>query len=265
MSLSIDSLSVYLGGKEILKGGAMSFIARSGQIIGILGPNGSGKSTLLRAINGLIKSDGGQIAFNGKNTSRLKTKERARIFAHVSQSERFAAAYSVLESVVMGRYPYLKRFENYSAKDFEIARNSMRRLSLEGFEKRMVTELSGGESARVTIARALAQDTPVLLLDEPTAALDPKFSLEVMRIARMLANEGRIVIAAIHDINLAMLTADRLIFLKEGSIISDREASDVDGRILEYVYDIPWELLTTNTKDRRVAFPLEENINIPGE
>jgi iron complex transport system ATP-binding protein len=265
MILSINSLSVYLGGKEILKEGAMSFIAESGQIIGILGPNGSGKSTLLRAISGLIKNNAGQVTFNGKNTSRLKTKERARIFAHVGQSERFAAAYTVLESVVMGRYPHLKRFENYSSGDFEKARISMRRLSLEGFEKRTVTELSGGESARVAIARALSQDTPVLILDEPTAALDPKYALDVMRIAREIANEGRIVLAAIHDINLAMLTTDRVIFLKEGSIISDRESRNIDGRILEYVYDIQWELFTTGTRDRRFAFPLEENTNIPRE
>jgi iron complex transport system ATP-binding protein len=159
----------------------------------------------------------------------------------------------------MGRYPHLKRFENYSAKDFEIARLSMQRLSLDGFEKRTVTELSGGESARVAIARALAQDTPVLLLDEPTAALDPKYSLDVMRIAKDLADEGRVVIAAIHDINLAMTVADRLIFLKEGTIVYDREPNDIDVRILEYVYDIPWELFTAGTKGRRVAFPYGEN------
>jgi iron complex transport system ATP-binding protein len=257
MILSIDSLSVYLGYKEILKGGAMSFTANGGEIIAILGPNGSGKSTLLRAINGIVKKSSGRISFDGKDTEPLKTKERARIFAHVSQSEHFAAAYTVLESVTMGRYPHLRRFENYSAQDIDIARLSMRRLSLEGFEKRIVTELSGGESARVAIARALAQDTPVLLLDEPTAALDPKYSLNIMRAARELADEGRIVIAAIHDINLAMLATDRLIFLKEGTIISDRASDDVDGRILEYIYDIPWELFTTGTNNRKVAFPLE--------
>jgi iron complex transport system ATP-binding protein len=267
MVLSIESLSVYLGGKEILKGGAMSFRAEQGQVVGILGPNGCGKSTLLGSICGLIKKSGGRITLDGSDVSALKTKDRALMFSHVEQNERLSAAYTVLESVVMGRYPHLKSFENYSVQDFEIARAAIHRLSLGGFEKRLITELSGGESARVSIARALAQDSPILLLDEPTAALDPKHSLKVMRVARELAEEGRIVIAAIHDINLAMLYTDRLIFLKEGTIISDRKSRDVDGRILEYVYDVPWVLFETGAMNRRVAFPTEEikSYDIPGE
>ncbi|MDR1515777.1 MAG: ABC transporter ATP-binding protein [Synergistaceae bacterium] len=258
MALSIDSLSVYLGGKEILKDGAMSFSVERGQVVGILGPNGCGKSTLLGSIGGLIEKSGGRITVDDIDISALKTRNRARIFSYVEQNERLSAAYTVLESVVMGRYPHLKSFENYSAEDFGMARSAIRRLSLDGFEKRLVTELSGGESARVSIARALTQDAPVFLLDEPTAALDPKHSLGVMRIARELAQDGKIVVAALHDINLAMLSTDRLIFLKEGTIISDRASKDVDGRILEYVYDVPWELFATGDGDRRVAFPVEE-------
>jgi iron complex transport system ATP-binding protein len=254
LQLSIDSLSVFLGGKEILKPSLMSFRAQSKEIIGLLGPNGSGKSTLLRAVCGLVKRNSGSVAFSGKDVSSAKPKELAKIFAHVAQSERFSAAYTVLESVVMGRYPHLRSFENYGGKDYDIARDSIRRVSLSGFENRIVTELSGGESARVVIARALVQDTPVLLLDEPTAALDPKHALEIMRLARELADEGKIILTAIHDVNLAMEVTDRLIFLKDGKIAADRNTDEIDSDILGDVYDVQWEILTADS-GRRFAFP----------
>jgi iron complex transport system ATP-binding protein len=265
INLAVESLSVYLGGKEILRSGAMSFSAGKGEIIGILGPNGSGKSTLLKTICGLVVKNSGSVSYQGKDTSKLRTKELAKIFAYVGQNEKFSAAYTAIESVVMGRYPHLKKFENYGNDDYDRARSSLRRMSLTGFENRTVTQLSGGESARVIIARALAQDTPVLLLDEPTAALDPRHALEVMRIARELAREGKTIITAIHDINLAMDMTDRLIFLKDGMIISDRNSEGVDDKILEYVYDIPWELFTTETGNRRAAFPIRGRADIPRE
>jgi iron complex transport system ATP-binding protein len=255
-ALSVEFLSVILGGREILKPSSMSFDIQSGEIAALLGPNGSGKSTLIRAIRGLINKNSGTIKYRGKDTSPLKPKETAKIFAHVAQNERFSAAYTVLESVVMGRYPYLRNFERYSENDYGRARDAIQRVSLSGFEHRSVTELSGGEGARVMIARALAQDTPILLLDEPTAAQDPRHSLEIMKVLRGLAKEGKVILTAIHDINLAIESADRLIFLKNGEIMADRFSLDVDENILEQVYSIPWQILRSEKLDRRFAIPV---------
>jgi iron complex transport system ATP-binding protein len=202
-----------------------------------------------------LKKNCGTVKYCGTDIASLRTRELAKIFAHVSQSERFSAAYTVLESVVMGRYPHLDNFSSYDDGDYDKARDSMRRVSLQGFENRVVTELSGGESARVMIARALAQDTPVILLDEPTASLDPKHSQEIMRLMRELAEEGRIILAAIHDINLAMGAASRLLFLKNGEITADRKADEVDAKILEDIYDIPWEICLVGDAGRRMAIP----------
>ncbi|MDR3255049.1 MAG: ABC transporter ATP-binding protein [Synergistaceae bacterium] len=254
-ALSVESLSVYLGGREILKSGAISFSIASGEIVALLGPNGSGKSTLIRALSGLIKKQSGTVKYRGENISSAGAKDLAKIFAHVSQSEQFASAYTVLESVVMGRYPRLEGFENYGGADYEAAADSLQRVSLFGFGDRIVTELSGGEAARVSIARALAQDTPVLLLDEPTAALDPKHALEVKRLTKEIAGEGKIVLAAIHDVNLAIEMADRLIFIKAGAIVADIHSDNVDENILEDVYEIPWEIWVMGKGNRRVAMP----------
>ncbi|MDR3321201.1 MAG: ABC transporter ATP-binding protein [Synergistaceae bacterium] len=253
--LSVHSLSVALGGREILKPGAISFSIDSGNIVGLLGPNGSGKTTLIRALSGLVKKSSGAVEYRGAELSAAAPKDLAKIFAHVSQGEKFSSPYTVLESVVMGRYPHLGAFATYSEEDYETARNSLVRVSLSGFEERIVTELSGGESARVSIARALTQDTPVLLLDEPTAALDPKHAIAIMRLAKELAVEGRIILAAIHDISLAMASADRLIFLKEGEIVADIGADNLDETILNDVYDIPWEICEVGSGNRRVALP----------
>jgi iron complex transport system ATP-binding protein len=247
---------VILGGREILKSGSLSFLASGREVVGLLGPNGSGKSTLLRAICNLVKKRSGVVKYCGKDTSEISAKDLAKIFAIVSQSERFTSAYTVLESVVMGRYPYLGNFESYASDDYDRAVDSLRKVSLDGFENRVVTEISGGESARVVIARALAQDTPVLLLDEPTAALDPKHSIGIMRLMRRLADDGKIILAAIHDINLALEATDRLIFLKGGEIAANIKTDTVDKEILEEVYDIPWRISTVENPGRRFAFPI---------
>ena len=243
------------GGRQILKPASTTFEASSGEIVGLLGPNGSGKSTLLKSICGLMKKTSGAVAYNSRETDVMSRKECARTFGYMSQSEVFTSAYTVMESVVMGRYPHLRSFSNYGTEDYDIARASLRRVELDDFEGRFVTELSGGESARVVIARALTQQTPVLLLDEPTAALDPRHSHILMKLLRELASEGRIILIAIHDINLALNGVDRMIFLKNGEIVSDSETSLVDAPLLELVYDIPWRVSDADERGRIFAIP----------
>ncbi len=253
--LSIKNLAVTLGGRPIIRPGT-SLSLFPGEIVGLLGPNGSGKSTLLRSICGLARKSVGAVQFGRDATDSMKPIERARHCAYVAQSEQFTSAYTVLESVLMGRYPHIARFGSYGYADYAAARAALGRVDLEEFEGRKVTELSGGEAARVVIARALAQAPPVLLLDEPTAALDPKHAAAIMSLIRELADEGKAILMALHEVNLALTYTNRIIFLKDGEILGDTPTSAVTADQLEEVYDISWEIWQLGGQGRRVVVPL---------
>jgi iron complex transport system ATP-binding protein len=252
--LSVKNLLVELSGKRILSG-SVSFSIRPGEVVALLGANGSGKSTLIRALIGLVKKSAGEIFYNGDDTGLLPPKLKARMFAYVPQNIIFQSAYTVIESVVMGRYPHIKRFGRYEKIDFEMAVSSLENVGLSDFRDRIVTTLSGGEAARVAFARALTQDTPVLLLDEAMSALDPKHAIGMMASMRQLASEGRMLLVAMHDINLALNNTDRVIFLKNGGIYGDIKTANIDERILEGVYDIPWKIWSTDDGKKLVAIP----------
>jgi iron complex transport system ATP-binding protein len=253
--LTVKDLSVEIAGIKILD--RISFKAAPGEVIGLLGPNGSGKSTLIRTILGLVKKKQGAALYDGRDLAGMKLKERARLFAYVPQNTALDSLYTVLECVLMGRYPYLKRFGRYGKKDFEKAVSSLARVSLDGFENRIVSTLSGGEAARVVCARALAQDAPVIMLDEPTSALDPKHSILITSVISELAREGRIVFVSMHDINLALNHTDRVIMFKEGRIFGEARSRNVDEKILGGLYDIPWEIWSTGNGNKLVAIPAD--------
>jgi iron complex transport system ATP-binding protein len=254
--LSIKNLLVELSGKKILSG-TVSFSIKPGEVVALLGANGSGKSTLIRAIIGLVKKSAGEIFYKNRDMAEFSPKLKARIFAYVPQNTVFQSAYTVMESVVMGRYPHIKPLGRYEKSDFGIASSSLENVGLSGFKDRAVTTLSGGEAARVAFARALTQDTPVILLDEPMSALDPKHAIEMMASIRKLSCEGRMILAAMHDINLALNNTDRVIFLKNGGIYGDIKTANIDERILEGVYDIPWKIWSTGNGKKLVAIPGE--------
>lgn len=251
-TMEVRNMAVRLGGRDILPGG-LSFSMSGGEVAGLLGPNGSGKSTLLKAISGLVKPSAGSVSFREREASAMPARERALCCAYVAQQETAAAAYTVLESVLMGRYPHIRRFGTYRDTDYDAAETALERVGMSGFESRRVTELSGGERARVFLARAIAQASPVLLLDEPTAALDPKSADLVMRLVRELAGEGRTVLMALHEVNLALSGASRILFLKGGRLHNDTPAEDVGEELLESIYGISWEIWTLGA--RRVAVP----------
>jgi len=257
--LIIEDLSVEISGVKILDG--VSFTAAPGEVVGLLGPNGSGKSTLIRTILGMVKSAGGTTCYNDIDVANLRPRERAKLFAYVPQNTALNSLYTVLECIVMGRYPYLRRFEHYGKYDFEKALYSLDRVGLAGFENRIVATLSGGEAARVVCARAIAQDAPVFMLDEPTSALDPKHSMLMTSVIRDLAAEGRIVLVSMHDINLALNNADRLILLKSGRVYSKIRSRNVDERMLEGLYDIPWEIWSAQGGEKLVAIPGAQSPN----
>jgi iron complex transport system ATP-binding protein len=215
--LSIKHLSVAYHRTVVLRDVAL--VAQAGQVLGLIGPNGAGKSTLLRAISGTLVPTAGSIRLGAIDLVRLAAAERARLVAVVPQGANLPEGFSVAEMVLMGRAPHLSRFGGESAHDREIVRQAMLRTATWALAERWIGELSGGERQRVLIARALAQEPQLLLLDEATAQLDLKHQTATLDIARRLARSGLTVIAALHDLNLAALYADRLALLREGQLL----------------------------------------------
>ncbi|MDR0764270.1 MAG: ABC transporter ATP-binding protein [Synergistaceae bacterium] len=250
--LSVENVSVDIQGTRILR--EISFGARAGEVLAILGPNGCGKSTLIEAILGLRGTVSGRVSFEGRDISLYNRKKRALIFAYMPQNTAPNSFFTVLETVVMGRYPYLGTFGGYAKRDFDIARDAIRRTGLSGFEDRVVSGLSGGETATVMLARSLAQDTPVILLDEPTSSLDPGHALAIADIIKKLAAAGKLPIVSMHDVNMALNMSDRLILLKNGRIFGDIPAARIDRNILAGLYGISWEIRRTS-KGHIAAIP----------
>jgi iron complex transport system ATP-binding protein len=216
--LAIAGLSAQYSGTPVLHN--ITFEAAPGAIIGLIGPNGAGKSTLLRAISGAIAPSAGAVRLGGRELGRLSANERARLVAVVPQIAHMPAGFSVAEVVLMGRAPHLPRFGGESARDREVARAALARTDTLALAGRAAHTLSGGEQQRVLIARALAQEPRVLLLDEATAHLDLKHQVAVLGLVRQLARDGMIVIAALHDLNLAAVYADRLALLRGGELLA---------------------------------------------
>lgn len=251
--LSVRGLRVTLGSREVLKGVDIDLL--EGQIVALLGPNGSGKSTLLAAAGGIGRVSEGSVSLMGKDIGSLSRREVAQRVAVVPQQTGFLMPFTVMETVLMGRFPAAGRFARLSAGDEKAALATLEMVDLLSFEERLVTDLSGGEAQRVAIARALAQETPVLLLDEPVSALDPRHAMAVFRLLDSLKKEGRGVIVALHDINFALRFADRVIFLKEGVLHEPPSPRMVDEKTLAGIFDTPWRLETLSSGDR-AAFPL---------
>jgi iron complex transport system ATP-binding protein len=215
--LHLENLTVKRGSCPVLDG--ISLIVGQGEFVGLIGPNGAGKTTLLRAALGLLPHQG------RSNLATLSPKDRARIAAFLPQSRDIAWPVTVEAIVALGRVPHhagLIRAQDQAAID-----RALDRMGLVGFRARTATALSGGEQARVLIARALAQETPLLLADEPVAGLDPAAQIRTMQVFADLAAEGRSVIASVHDLGLAARHCTRLILLETGRIAADGPPRDV--------------------------------------
>ena len=223
--LSLEELTVTRGDRRVLDGVTLS--VGQGEFVGLLGPNGAGKTTLLRAALGLLPHGG------RSSLSALPLAGRARQAAFLPQSREIAWPVSVETVVALGRAPH-----GAAGNDAAVTR-ALDRMDLAAFRHRPATDLSGGEQARVLIARALAQETPLLLADEPVAGLDPAAQLRTMQVFASLAAEGRAVIASIHDLGLAALHCTRLVLLHEGRIAADGPARDVlTDDLLSHVFGV---------------------------
>ena len=223
--LQARDISVRLGDNQILDSASLD--ARPGELLGLLGPNGAGKSTLLRVMAGLLKPDAGEVRLNDAHLDAIAAGERARRIAFMPQHDA-QHPFTALETVLMGRYPHLGRFELEGAGDREIARAAMGRTDTGDFETRQLDTLSGGERQRVLLARTLAQQASVLLLDEPAANLDLKHRLSIMDVLRAEIHEREIaVVMALHDLSLAGRYCDRLALMSNGAIAAEGAPPDV--------------------------------------
>ena len=236
-AIESSNLSFAYKDRPVLLGISMS-VAR-GEMIGILGPNGSGKTTLLNVFSGIL-SGRGEVELNGKNIESYGRRELSKLFAVVPQESHVNFPYTVAEIVLMGRASYHSAFALESKEDLDVARASMELTDSLFLSDRYLHELSGGEKQRVMMARALAQEPEILLLDEPSAFLDLKHQLQVFELLRRLNSErGLTIVAALHDLNFAALFFPRLVMLHEGRIYRDGSPTEVlTEKTIEEVYGI---------------------------
>lgn len=230
----------------------VNFTIPRGQFAAVLGPNGSGKSTLLRALCRLHLPVSGNIMLAGCSLSDYSHQELARQLALVQQSPVIAFDFTVAEIVMLGRLPYLRRFQSETSHDYAIVEHYLRLTGLWSMRNRRLHSLSGGEQQRVFMSRALVQEPSLLLLDEPTNHLDINHQLEVLDIvAKLNREQGITVIAVLHDLNLAALYAERLLVLQAGRLVADGQPNQViQADILRQVYGCDVSVLTHPVTER---------------
>lgn len=204
----------------------VSFSIGRGEVFGVLGPNGTGKTTIIKCINRILKPDAGEIRFDRRSIRTMRQRDIAKIMAYVPQYMISFFNLTVVEAVMMGRLPYAGR--RYSAEDERIAFEVIEKMNLEPFAFRSIREMSGGERQRVFIARAMAQQPQVIILDEPTSSLDVHNQLFILNtIAQLSRREGITIIMTIHDLNLASLFCDTVLMLRDGHVFAMGPAQEV--------------------------------------
>ncbi len=233
--LNIRSIIVNYGEIEILHG--LSLTVEAGEVVSLIGPNGAGKTTLIRAISGVLPLQSGSVTIEEQDLATISIDERARLLAVVPQARKLPPEYSVQQAVLMGRTPYLGWLGNPGKTDYEKTKWAIDRTQISDFTERRVDELSGGEQQLVLVARALAQDSPVILLDEPTAHLDLRHQATILDLVHTLARErGLAVLMSLHDLNLVSLYSDRIALMSDGNILAFGSPNEV--LIPQYLSDV---------------------------
>ena len=230
-------LSVRLGRHPAVSG--VSAALEPGQLVGIIGPNGAGKSTLIRALLGLVRADGGAVSIDDTPIASLPRKDVARRVAYLPQGQTLHWPLMVERLVALGRMPHLGPLSRLSPEDEAMIDAALARADVLHLKGRIATELSGGERARVLLARALAVGAPALIADEPLAALDPGHQLDVMDLLKGEARAGSLVVTVLHDLGMAARYCDRLLLMDKGRLVADGKPMEVltEQRLAE-VYGI---------------------------
>lgn len=255
--LQIKNLAYDYEGRQVLQG--LNLTLDKPQLTAIIGANGCGKTTLLKNISGYLKPSQGQILLTprgqtgglSQDVQQMSITERARNISFVAQEISDEFPFSSYDLVMMGRTPYLKRFQRESAVDRQIVQQAMELTDTWSLRSRSITHLSGGEKQRVYLARSLAQQPQILLLDEPISHLDLKFQIGILALLKKLANQGILILAVLHDINLASQFAEEIIIMKKGQIISRGKPQDIIvQKHIQHAFAIEVEVLhnpRTNT------------------
>ncbi len=251
MATIIDctNLSFSYNGTEILS--EINLSTSPGKMLGILGANGAGKSTLLKILCGVLKPKSGDALFNGNSISKMDRRDIARGIAYIPQNPMFAFPFTVKEVVLMGRAPYIGRFEFERDEDLEIAESALQTVGIIHLEDRLINEISSGERQLASIARGLVQTPKIMILDEPATYLDVKHRGEIMNILKRLKEEKSIsIIAATHDIFSSLLFFDEIMILKEGKILAQGTTESViNSELLSSAYGTK---ITVKKEDGRV-------------
>ena len=235
--INCTNLGFSYNGSEVLKGINLSI--SPGRMLGILGANGAGKSTLLKILCGVLKPKSGKALFNNKELSDMDRRDIAKGIAYIPQDPMFAFPFTVNEVVLMGRAPYIGRFEFERDKDMEIAANALQTVGILHLKDRLINEISSGERQLASIARGLVQEPEVMILDEPATYLDVKHRTQIINILGELKKEGISIIAATHDIFSSLYYFDEIMILKDGNILAEGKTDHViNSELLSSAYGI---------------------------
>lgn len=239
MQIQVNDISFSYAGFKALKN--ISFEAAAGDMLAIIGQNGSGKSTLLKCLNRILKINKGTITIGNIPLTDYSPAKLSRTMAYIPQSEETVSGISVFDTILLGRKPYIS--SHPTPDDMELVAHLLTRLELESVAMRQLNTLSGGQQQRVYIARALAQQPAVLLLDEPIANLDINHQMKVMKLLKQLSREGMTIIITIHDINMAARFCNKALMLKQGRVFASGLQSVYTPENIENLYDIQVDVL----------------------
>ncbi len=253
MKISIHDIEFSYNGTPVLK--QITSQVDKGDFLALVGPNGSGKSTLIKCINGILKTQQGVVMIDENPIDQYAPAGLAREMAYVPQNENKKAGLTVFDTVLLGRKPYINW--KPSKNDLQITAQILKTLHLEKVSMKPVAKLSGGQQQTVYIARALAQEPDILLLDEPTANLDIKHQIEVLDLLKKLSNEGITIVIALHDINMAVRYASKIMMLKDGNIFAAGDNEIITTENIENLYDIKVNII----KEKGKIFIIPDGIN----
>jgi iron complex transport system ATP-binding protein len=253
--ISLSGFSLQIGGRRILD--RISLTVEAGEFVSVIGPNGAGKTTLLKCLDGILRGGEGRIEVKGRPLSAYSSRELARLISYVPPGDGTPIPFTVREFVLLARYPHLSPFSSGGKEDREAVWAALEATGTGSLADRYLDTLSGGERQKVLIAAALAQGGEILLLDEPTAFLDPKHEEEVYRILVQINREGgRTVISVTHDLNHALLVSKRILALKGGSVLFFGPPQImVEQSILELAFEKSFRYLSHPDSGKVLVFP----------
>jgi len=252
--LVLEKLSFSRKGRSVLKG--IQLHLKRGEIAGLIGPNGAGKTSLLKLMAKLLPPSGGRILLDGEPIENFPRNRLAQHVSYLPQNPALSASFCCREVVLMGRYARLSRFQQISHEDLRAVEQAMSETGTSAFSDRAITALSAGERQRVLLARSIAQGADFLLLDEPTANLDPHYQVDLFKLAKSLAKQNKGVLIAIHDLNLAAAYCKCLFLLHAGDLLKEGPAEAVlTPSLLRAVYRIQADIIRSPKTGRLSIFP----------